>query len=96
MKEYIIDCAMMTERKAAHQYLAQILELPDYYGGNLDALHDCLSELPPCKVTLLNPAALNALGEYGETMKSVFFDVSLNTPDFELIIASGAADSADN
>lgn len=96
MKEYLIDCAMMTDRKSAHAYLAQALELPDYYGGNLDALYDCLTELAPCTITLCNPAALDALGEYGETMKSVFFDASLNTPDLRMTISSGSADSADS
>lgn len=96
MKEYILDCAMMTDRKEAHRYLASQLQLPEYYGGNLDALNDCLYELLPCKITLLNIGALSALGEYGETLKSVFFDVSLNTGDLELILSSGAADSADN
>lgn len=95
MREYIIDCAMMTDRKTVHDHLAQALELPEYYGRNLDALHDCLCELAPCSITLRNPGALSALGEYGEAMQSVFFDVSLNTADFELTIESGAANSAD-
>ncbi|MEG1548085.1 MAG: barstar family protein [Clostridia bacterium] len=28
-----------TERKALHEYLSDALDLPPYYGGNLDALH---------------------------------------------------------
>ncbi len=96
MKEYIIDCAMMTDRAAAHEYLAKTLEFPEYYGKNLDALYDCLGELPPCRVTMLNPNALNVLGEYGNTLRSVFFDASMNADNFELIISAGAADSADN
>ena len=96
MKEYIIDCAMMTDKTAAHEYLAQVLEFPEYYGKNLDALYDCLSELPPCKITMLNPTAMNLLGEYGETMRSVFLDASMNSDNIELIISGGAADSADS
>ncbi len=96
MKEIFIDCARMTDRKAAHEYLAQVLELPDYYGGNLDALYDCLSELPPCHITLFNFSALSMLGDYGKSMRSVFVDVSMNTPDFELTIAEGAVDSSED
>jgi len=95
MKEYIIDCALMTDRKAAHRHLAQVLDLPDYYGGNLDALHDCLGELAPCHVTLVNLPALSVLGEYGDALKSVFLDISMESTDFELTIESGAARSAD-
>jgi len=96
MKEYFIDCAKMTDKKAAHEYLASIFDFPDYYGGNLDALYDCLSELSPCHVTLLNFSALSVLGEYGESLRSVLVDVSMNTPDFEMTIAGGAADSSDD
>lgn len=95
MKEFIIDCAMMTDRESAHEYLAQALELPDYYGKNLDALHDCLCELAPCRVTLSNLPALSVLGEYGDALKSVFLDISLETSDFELTIENGAARSAE-
>ena len=95
MREYIIDCAMMTDRQSMHDYLAQVLELPEYYGRNLDALHDCLGELAPCRVTLQNLPALSVLGEYGDAVKSVFLDISMETADFELTIESGAAYSAD-
>ena len=33
---------------ALHQSLKRLLNLPDYYGGNADALNDCLGELPAC------------------------------------------------
>lgn len=32
--------------RALHVYLAWALDLPEYYGGNLDALYDCLCEMP--------------------------------------------------
>lgn len=43
--EIILDSGQLLEPEAAHAYLADRLELPDYYGGNLDALHDCLTEI---------------------------------------------------
>ena len=95
MKEYIIDCSLMTDRDNAHRYLAQALELPEHYGKNLDALHDCLGELPPCHVTIRNLPALSLLGEYGDILKTVFIDASLENDDFELTIENGAACSAD-
>lgn len=32
-------------KKDGHDYLAEALDFPDYYGKNLDALYDCLCEI---------------------------------------------------
>lgn len=40
-------------KKDGHDYLMEALDLPDYYGKNLDALYDCLTEIC-CDVTLIN------------------------------------------
>ena len=32
-------------KKDGHDYLMEALNLPDYYGKNLDALYDCLCEI---------------------------------------------------
>ena len=29
----------------SHELLAEVFSFPDYYGKNLDALHDCLTEI---------------------------------------------------
>ena len=34
----------MTDRQRTHEYLAGQLQFPDYYGKNLDALYDLLTE----------------------------------------------------
>ncbi len=39
-----IDAAQYPTAKALHRALQMMLELPDYYGCNADALYDCLSE----------------------------------------------------
>ena len=43
MKDILINCEKLRSRKVLHDYLEQELHLPDYYGRNLDALHDILS-----------------------------------------------------
>lgn len=43
--ELILDARRLSTREEAHIYLREALELPDYYGNNLDALYDCLTEL---------------------------------------------------
>ena len=37
-----------------HDYLMKALNFPDYYGKNLDALYDCLTEIE-CEIELINP-----------------------------------------
>ena len=36
-----------------HDYLMSVLNLPEYYGKNLDALYDCLCEME-CEIELIN------------------------------------------
>jgi RNAse (barnase) inhibitor barstar len=46
-----LDGKMINEN--GHDYLMEALELPDYYGKNLDALYDCLCEIE-CEIELVN------------------------------------------
>lgn len=41
----ILESNQLLESKEAHEYLQEKLGLPEYYGGNLDALYDCLMEM---------------------------------------------------
>lgn len=45
MNHVIIDGAAVTSMADIHAMLAQRLDFPEWYGSNLDALHDCLTEL---------------------------------------------------
>ena len=76
MRLTILDGRQMFTRQAAHTYLAEALQLPDYYGRNLDALADCLSEMRPDDYILLQHAEdlTDRLGDYGDRMLDVFKD----------------------
>ena len=77
MKEIVLDGKLMSSREAAHAYLKAALELPAYYGANLDALYDLLTEKrrQELTVTLINGDMLrDALGDYGEGIVSCFAD----------------------
>lgn len=52
-KKILLDLSKMTRRIPAHEYLQKKLDFPDYYGKNLDALSDCLSELGPCHIVFM-------------------------------------------
>ena len=51
--EATLTAAECTSEKGIHDYLKEQLNFPDYYGGNLAALADCLSEMgQPVLITL--------------------------------------------
>jgi len=61
--------------KALHIYLAYMLELPAYYGKNLDALHDVLGEI--CEKTcivLAGQAASEEMAAYLPKLELVLQD----------------------
>ena len=85
VREYAIDCRKMTSRAEAHDHLAEVFGFPEYYGRNLDALHDCLTELPPCRIRLEYPWALGKLGRYSVSLLQVFSDAAGENGGIELI-----------
>ena len=59
MKEITINCANVASMAEIHDILARELGFPDWYGKNLDALHDCLTSLcEETKITFLHFPAL--------------------------------------
>ena len=78
MKKIVLDIARMHSVPALHKYLRSELSLPVYYGANLDALHDCLTELAE-PTQLIVPAAIadnENLGWYGEQLLQVLQDAA--------------------
>ncbi|HHT15653.1 MAG: barstar family protein [Christensenellales bacterium] len=86
MREYLLDGRKMDSRQESHQYLQKTLGFPDHYGGNLDALMDCLREMRDTKITLrYSRAMLNSLGAYGRAMLQVFQDAQIEGNQFIFI-----------
>ena len=45
MRRVTLSGNKMKNKKELHAYLARKLDFPSYYGKNLDALYDCLTEI---------------------------------------------------
>lgn len=74
--KYILDGKKMVSREGAHAYLKETFGFPDYYGKNLDALHDCLTEQKDVEIEVQHEEEmLAALGKYGEKLMQVLDDV---------------------
>lgn len=59
MKKVIIDLEHIGSPKAALIYIGYLLNFPAYYGRNLDALHDLLTEIDsPVRIALRCPQTL--------------------------------------
>lgn len=50
MHTIYVDGRSCGDAKAVHLLLKMLLDLPSYYGCNLDALNDCLSERRPVRL----------------------------------------------
>lgn len=87
MREITIDCQGFVPRSDLHKALADALSFPDHYGNNLDALHDCLTDITEeTKLRLLNWAdAEENLGAYARSTKRAILDAALQNPHLAVI-----------
>lgn len=90
MKNIVLDGTKFTSREQLHSILKSELQLPEYYGKNLDALFDCLTgdiQLP-MKVEWNNfKCSKELLGDYAEKTLKVFFSAAhILNEDFQITI----------
>ena len=73
---FVLDGGSVGNRETLHRVLAAGLQFPDWYGGNLDALHDCLTEInQPTELVIRGSDTLEtALGSYAAAFRRVLTD----------------------
>ena len=78
MSVFLLDGKDMTSREVAFRKIKEVMGLPEYFGQNLDALYDCLSELPKeTNIVIVNETNLRFnLESYGEKMLACFRDAA--------------------
>ena len=81
MKKVIIDGSRIESRADMHDVLAKGLDFPEWYGKNLDALHDCLTDISEeCEIVIENDEKLrNALERQYKGFMKVFEDAAEET-----------------
>jgi len=86
MEEKIIDCTRIRTKEDLHRIFRETLCFPEWYGSNLDALHDCLTEISG-KVRLLDWETAEArLGTYGTRAKKAIISAALENTSLDLYI----------
>lgn len=87
MREITIDCRGFVPRSDLHKAFADALSFPDYYGNNLDALHDCLTDISEkTRIRLLHWAdAEESLGNYARSTKRAILDAATENPKLAVL-----------
>lgn len=78
MRIITLDIEKMRSLPMLHKYLHTALALPEYYGANLDALYDCLTEMSePTELVVPKKVADEAyLGWYGQQFLQMLEDAA--------------------
>ncbi|MEN6320263.1 MAG: barstar family protein [Syntrophaceae bacterium] len=87
MKKVVFDSSHVETITQLHTELARMLDFPDYYGANLDALYDCLSgeiELPLTLIWKNYHMTKTKLGKDADKVLKVMKDFAREDPDFTI------------
>lgn len=86
-----IDGAAIESRDDLHDALMRQLRLPEWYGRNLDALYDCLTDMgEDTEVRLLHADELIAhLGVYGSVLQTMLRDACEENPHLSFMVEEG-------
>ena len=86
MIELRLDASNAASRSALHDLFAETLSLPEWYGRNLDALHDCLTSMSEdVHVTVAADELTGTLGErYVRQLLRLLRDCAAENPHITL------------
>ena len=88
MRELIINCVDITDKEALHELFAKSLSFPQWYGKNLDALHDCLTEVSEevviriCGYEILK----EKFGKYASSFKKLLIETAHENSNLKIEI----------
>jgi ribonuclease inhibitor len=84
---YRIDIRDVRTRDELHSKVAEVLPLPEYYGRNLDALFDVLTESSEERVIefITEPSVEEALGKYYRALTAMCRAAEEDNPNLEVI-----------
>ena len=86
--QVVIDGRKIKDKQTLHAYLKEQCKFPEYYGNNLDALYDVLTDRPePLEIKLEYAQELKEiLCGYGEAFIETLEDAAASCNNFTLEI----------
>ena len=82
MKKLTLDFKKFMTPGEAHEYIAKKLGFPEYYGKNLDALYDCLTDITDdVRIEIKN---YDALDFRENAMVEVFLDAAAENSSLDV------------
>ena len=82
--EYRVNLSGITTREELHERLAEALDLPPWYGKNLDALHDMMDAMEGRIVITGYDDAIKTLPRYVQGLRMVCLDVMAENQDLTI------------
>ncbi len=82
MEKIILDGTKFVDIDTTHKILKEVFEFPDYYGKNLDAFWDCITDCTSDWINGENAKIIwkdfaiskKNLGDYAETLLELFIE----------------------
>lgn len=89
MKKATLPLEKLISPDAFHEEIAKTLDFPCYYGKNLDALYDCLTDIiEPTEIVFPQKAEESAyLGEYAAKVICVLKDAEIDNDSLKITIS---------
>lgn len=89
MQNILLDGRAFVDKETAHTVLKEKLDLPEYYGRNLDALWDLLTtDFTSKMITIRHPQAIKEnLGRYGQLLLHMFEEIQEHNEAITIVYA---------
>lgn len=79
-----IDCTGIENKQQMHRKLKEKLNFPGWYGGNLDALMDCLTSMRVDTAVTLE--GFSTLGDWKDGFAETFSDAMEENPHLKITL----------
>lgn len=88
MTELILNGKEIRTQEELHRYFARTLNFPEWYGGNLDALFDCLTDIrEDVRITVTETELFKEhLNGYAEKVLRVLSDAAAENSHLKLLL----------